>query len=176
MGPLFSSYKPFLSKSISFCWSKCFWRWNMRNRRSQPSNELLNHFLNMKYCTFPPSPLINFWPKTRSTIQDNNEKLLFELKALGDFQNKTKSVSSNTFWYAKVFIFWKCIQYTIRWDKAKMLQKIPSDIINGTENALFFLSRTLTHHSFTFNLRFLYELRYKVRLSKTACGIWFPFC
>ena len=48
-----------------------------------------------------------------------------------------------------------------------MLKKFPSD-----KNALFFLSRAPTHHSFTFNLRFLYELKHKVRLSKTVCGIF----
>ena len=53
-----------------------------------------------------------------------------------------------------------------------MLKKIPSDKINGTKNALFFLSRAPTHHSFTFNLQFLYELKHKVRLSKTVCGIF----
>ena len=53
-----------------------------------------------------------------------------------------------------------------------MLKKFPSDKINGTKNALFFLSRAPTHHSFTFNLRFLYELKHKVRLSKTVCGIF----
>ena len=36
----------------------------------------------------------------------------------------------------------------------------------------FFLSQAPTHHSFTFNLRFLYELKHKVRLSKTVCGIF----
>ena len=35
-----------------------------------------------------------------------------------------------------------------------------------------FLSRALTNHSFTFNLWFLYELRHKVRLFKTVCGIF----
>ena len=30
-----------------------------------------------------------------------------------------------------------------------MLKKLPSDKINGTENAFFFLSRALIHHSFT---------------------------
>ena len=30
-----------------------------------------------------------------------------------------------------------------------MLKKIPSDEMNGTKNALFFLSQTPTHHSFT---------------------------
>ena len=51
-----------------------------------------------------------------------------------------------------------------------MLKKIPSDKINGTKNALFFLSRAPTHHSFTFNLRFLHELKRKVHFSKTVCG------
>ena len=49
-----------------------------------------------------------------------------------------------------------------------MLKKILSDKINGTKNALFFLSRAPTDHSFTFNLQFLYELKHKVRLSKTV--------
>ena len=37
-----------------------------------------------------------------------------------------------------------------------MLKKFPSDKINDTKNALFFLSQAPTHHSFTFDLRFLY--------------------
>ena len=53
-----------------------------------------------------------------------------------------------------------------------MLKEIPSDKINGTKYALLFLSRAPTHHSFTFNLRFLYELKHKVRFSKTVCGIF----
>ena len=50
-----------------------------------------------------------------------------------------------------------------------MFKKLSSDKINGTKNALLFLSRAPTHHSFTFNLRFLHELKQKVRLSKTVC-------
>ena len=42
-----------------------------------------------------------------------------------------------------------------------MLKKLPSDKINVTKNALFFLLRTPTHHSFTFGLRFLYETQGK---------------
>ena len=58
-----------------------------------------------------------------------------------------------------------------------MSKKIPSDKINSTKNALFFLSRAAIHHSFTFDLRFLYELKHKVCLSKTVCGIFhFRFC
>ena len=94
------------------------------------------------------------------------------LKAFDDFKNKQKSVWSNVFWYVKVCIFWKCIQYTIHWDKIQMLKTTPSDEKNGTKGALYFISRAPTHHSFTFNLRFLYELKYKVCLSKTVSGIF----
>ena len=88
------------------------------------------------------------------------------------WKTSNKSVWSNVFWYVKICIFWKCIQYTIHWDKTQMLKKFPSDKINGTKNALFFLSRAPTHHSFTFNLWFLYELKHKVCLSKTMCEIF----
>ena len=52
-----------------------------------------------------------------------------------------------------------------------MLKKFPLDKINGTKIALFFLWRTPTH-LITFNLRFLYELKHNVILSKTVCGIF----
>ena len=35
-----------------------------------------------------------------------------------------------------------------------------------------FLLRVPTHHTFTFNLRFLYELNHDVHLSKTVRGIF----
>ena len=41
-----------------------------------------------------------------------------------------------------------------------MLKKIQN---KRFKNALFLLSRPPTHRSFTFNLRFLYELKHKVR-------------
>ena len=53
-----------------------------------------------------------------------------------------------------------------------MLKKFPSNKINGTKTALFFLSRAPTRHGFTFNFRFLYELKHKVCVSKTLCGIF----
>ena len=53
-----------------------------------------------------------------------------------------------------------------------MLKKFPSDKINGTKNALFFLTEAPTHDSFTFNLQFLYG-KCNVRLSKTVCGIFY---
>ena len=83
-----------------------------------------------------------------------------------------KSLWSNAFWYVKVCIFWKRIQYTIHRGEIQILKKFLWDKINGSKNELFFLSRASTHHSFTFNLRFLYELKHKVRLSKTVCGIF----
>ena len=53
-----------------------------------------------------------------------------------------------------------------------MLKKFPSDKINVTKNALFVLSRAPTHHSFTFNSQFLYELKHMVYFSRTMCGIF----
>ena len=53
-----------------------------------------------------------------------------------------------------------------------MLKKFSSEKINVTKNTLIFLSRTPTHHSFTFNSQLLYELKHMVHLSKTVCGIF----
>ena len=54
----------------------------------------------------------------------------------------------------------------------QIFKNFHSDKISGTKNALFFLSRAPTHHSFTFDLRFLYELKHKVCHFKTVCGIF----
>ena len=85
-------------------------------------------------------------------------------------KTSNKSVWSNGFWFVKVCIFLECIQYTINWDKAQMLRKILLDKISDTKDTLFLLSRAPTHHSFTFNLQFLYELKQQVCLSNTVCG------
>ena len=55
-----------------------------------------------------------------------------------------------------------------------MLKKNPLDKTNGTKNSLFLLSRAPTHHSFTFNLRLLYEMKHEFRLSKTLLSILDP--
>ena len=87
-----------------------------------------------------------------------------------------KSVRGNVFWYAHVCIFWKFIQNTIHWEKTQtFLKRFPSKKKNGTKNVLFFLSRALTHQSFTFNLRFFLNCIFKVRLSKTVCSGIFHF-
>ena len=51
-----------------------------------------------------------------------------------------------------------------------MLKEFPLNKISGTKNVLSFLSRVPTHHNFTFNMRFLCELKHKVCLSKTVGG------
>ena len=59
----------------------------------------------------------------------------------------------------------------------QMLKKLLSDKISNTKECLLFsfLSSAPTHQSLTFNLRFLCELKHKVCLSKTLCGMWgFP--
>ena len=55
------------------------------------------------------------------------------------------------------------------------VKKIPLEKKCYKKCTLFF-SRALFHHSFTFNLQFLYERKPKVRLSKTVCRTFhFPF-
>ena len=49
---------------------------------------------------------------------------------------------------------------------------MPLDKIKVIKNALSLLSPGPTHHSFTFNSRFLYELRHKVHISETVCEIF----
>ena len=53
-----------------------------------------------------------------------------------------------------------------------MLKKFSSDKVKVRKDALFFLSRAPSDHSFTFNSQFLYELEHMVHLSKTVCGIF----
>ena len=53
----------------------------------------------------------------------------------------------------------------------KEYQKYPSDKINVTNNWLF-ISRAPTYHSFTSILRFLYEPKHQVRLSKSMYEIF----
>ena len=75
-----------------------------------------------------------------------------------DFQ---LSLQRNPFLYVKVCTFWKCIEDSIYWDKTNMLKKFPLDKINA-QKMHSFLSRAPTQCSFTFNLRFLNELKHEV--------------
>ena len=83
----------------------------------------------------------------------------------------------NVFWYVTVCIFWNVfnvysIGYTLRqntnvetisFGQNKWYKKMP----------FFFLSRAPTHHSFTFNLWFLYDLNSKFCLSKDVGGTFY---
>ena len=111
------------------------------------------------------SSCINLWFASKPNLR-------IHWRLLTILETSNKSVWNNVFWYVKVCIFWKCIQYAIHRDKTQILKKFPSDKINGTKNVLSFLSRAPTHCSFTFNLRFLSELKHKVRLFKTVCEIF----
>ena len=53
-----------------------------------------------------------------------------------------------------------------------MFKRFLSGKMCSTKHALFFLLGVSTHHSFTFNLRFSYELKHKFRFSKTVREIF----
>ena len=67
-------------------------------------------------------------------------------------KTSSKSIWSNVFWYIKVCIFWKCIPYTMHWDKMQILKK-SLQTKQTVQKMVSFLSWAPTHHSFTFNLR-----------------------
>ena len=84
------------------------------------------------------------------------------LKAFSNFINKQKSVWNNVFWYVKICISWN-------FKKSFFGQK------NVTKNSIFFFLRAPTHQVLLL-LQFLYELKHKIRLSRTVCEIfhfWF---
>ena len=58
-------------------------------------------------------------------------------------KTSSKSVWSNVFWQVKAFIFWRCIQYTIHWDKTQMLKKISVGQNKRYKNVLFSNSSTV---------------------------------
>ena len=121
------------------------------------------------FCLFPVTDSFEWFEMGNL---HKNIQLRIHGRLLTILKISNKSVWSNVFWYVKEYIFWKCIQYTLHWDKIQMLKKFPTTKKkkkkkkkNGTKNTLFFLSRaSWTHHRFTFSLWFLYELKHKVRL------------
>ena len=48
----------------------------------------------------------------------------WSFEAFEDFKNKQQKKVCEVlfFWYVKVCIFWKFIQYSIQWDKSQMLK------------------------------------------------------
>ena len=59
------------------------------------------------------------------------------LKAFND-SKKRQQKCMNFFWYVKVYIFWKFIQYTTQWDKIQMLKKFPSNKTTVTKKCTLF--------------------------------------
>ena len=111
-----------------------------------------------------------------ATIKAIMNKLLHDtslkdtLKAFKNFKHKQQKCMKQCFLTYKSIYVLKVysVYYTLTQNpNVKKLQK----------NALFFLSRVPTNHSFTFNSQFLYGLKHKVHPSKSACGIFhFRFC
>ena len=67
---------------------------------------------------------LSYLKRNKLVFKQRNVKYIFTdtLKALGEFKNQQKSVWSKV--YVKLCIFWKCIQYTMHWDKTQILKKI----------------------------------------------------
>ena len=66
-----------------------------------------------------------------------------------------KSIWSNVFWYVKVCIFWKCIQYTIHWDKTQMSRKFPSGKVNDTKKCSFTILLLICDSYMSWSIRFV---------------------
>ena len=64
-----------------------------------------------------------------------------------------------------MYVYSSSLFNTLYIEIKQMLEQFPLDKINSTKNALLI-------YSFNFNLRFLYELKHEVRLSKTLSGIF----
>ena len=124
--------------------------------------------------------------------KENLSKLINSCSSFWWFQGKKKLINSlkdtlkastilktskKSVWcfltHKSMYILKKCIQYTMQSDITQILKKFSPCKMNGTKNAVIFLSWAPTHRSFTFDLRFLYQLKRKDRLFKTVCGIFY---
>ena len=83
---------------------------------------------------------------------------------------KTSNDSEVTFFDRPKYVYSESAFNALYIEIKQIFKKFPSDKMNGIKNALF--SRAPTHHSFTFNLRFLYELKHKVRVLKLCVGFF----
>ena len=156
--------------SITWLFSTCSYRIKISTRFWLNRDEISARFTVIKFWYVMVILFLHCYHLSCETESHYGLRIHWRLSTI--LKTSNKSGWSNAFWYVKVYIFWKFIQYTIHWDKIKMLKKFLLDKINVTKNALFFLSRAQTHHSFAYNSRFLCELKHKARLSKTVCGIF----
>ena len=112
-----------------------------------------------------------FWRSTCRFLPLLKLRTHWRLSTILEASNK--SAWSNVFWYAKVCIFWKCIQYTIHRNKTN-LKKIPFRQNKRYKKCphFSFASRNSSQFYFEFAILVWAEAR-KVCLSKT---VWdFPF-
>ena len=84
-------------------------------------------------------------------------------------RTRNKSIWRNSFWYV--------IYYESLVNKLHIVMKHKGEKIFFGQNKVYkkltlFFSWARTHHSFTFDSRFLYELKHKPRLFKTVCSIF----
>ena len=110
-----------------------------------------------------------FYPGFKLTYTLSSLRIYWRLLMI--LKTSNKSVWRNDFWYLKVCIFWKCIRYTIHWDKTQMLKNLFRTKYTVPKIPWFFI-RKLQLISLAFDLRFLHELKHKTHLSKTVCGIF----
>ena len=96
-------------------------------------------------------------------------KLKDTLKAFNDFKNKQQK------WMKKYFLMCKSI-YILKVYSIHYTLRLNTNVSFGQnrryKKSLFFLLQAPTHHSFTFNLRFLYDLKHKVSFSKTYSKLY----
>ena len=105
--------------------------------------------------------MLFYWP-----FKDRCSSLRIHWRLLTILKINNKSAWSDVFWYVKIFIPWKFIQYTKHWDKTHMSKNFPLNKINVTKNEFFFLLQP--YHRFAFNSWFLHELKHKVYLSRSV--------
>ena len=67
-------------------------------------------------------------------------RIQWRLSTILEINNK--SVWSNVFWYVKVCIFWKCIQYIIHWDKTNAKENSFGQNKRYKKSPLFSLARS----------------------------------
>ena len=109
--------------------------------------------------------MLFYWP-----FKDHCSSLRVHWKLLTILKINNKSAWSDVFWYVKIFMPWKFIQYTKHWAKTHMSKKFPLNKINVTKNEFFFLLQP--YHRFAFNSWFLHELKHKVYLSRSVLRVF----
>ena len=87
-------------------------------------------------------------------------------------KRSNKSLRSNIFLICKSMYILKVYSIHCILRQNTTLKKISFGQNKRYKKCPFFLSRASAHHCFTFNLRFFYKLKYKVRLCKTVSEIF----